>query len=965
MNKIDRTREHQAWAIYVSLLVLLAASSPIAEGRTLSIGQHSIGSHGTITVPVFVSDAAELAGADITLRFNPGILTAVSAAPTPLSTGHHMEYNATVPGEIRVSIAKSTGLVSGSGALVDVVFDVAIQAQIGQNIPLTLAVANVYDEQGKLVPAASSDGAFLVEDTNANGLPDFWDQRIVDADPSDSIRSLADVRAEDDFDGDGFSNQVEYLHGTDPLTVDLAAAIASHPASVTIEGGTTTTLSVVASGTAPLTYQWYQGTSGTTTTPVGTNSDSFIPPPLFANASYWVKVTNASNPSGANSNTAIVTITIPVSSAKDILAFSLPDLPPATISGTNITLTVRNGTDVTALAPTYTLSLWATCDHRSGTAYDFTNPVTYTVLASDLTTKAYTVTVVVATLPPVANGLALWLDAGASGTLTLDGNTVTAWYDQMLSGTRMTVGGGAPTLVASDIGGLPSVYFNTSSWMADGVNRSAGPVTIFYVSRETGAANGRVLSSNANNWLMGYHGGQRNRFYFEGWVMEAGVESDTNPHLYAATIPGSGQASTVWGEGNELTSSTTGTQGPNSLRLNGCPWAELSDCYISEVLVYNRVLSGAELNVVGSYLALKYGLATAYLSSASDIITFGLPDNPGVINKAAKTITLTVPYGTDLTALAPTFTLSAGATCDRVSGTAYDFTNPVAYTVTAPDLTTKVYTVTVTDSGHARLVLTRPGGADADKVLAQVYLDDVPAGQEGLSFRVDYPASILRITGAASLTIPPGGVPAGTTPQWDVAPGSDYTNQTGSVSFAAMWGSSHSFTNGQAVANIVFEVRAANTSQVHFPLELTATEVTPYNTNGPSTPLAVTGQVVTFTRSYADWALATLGNADADPDADADADGQINGLEFAASTNPEDAQSRLQTTAMGLTPAGFTLRWLAVYGESYRVRWSDDLTNWNDLTTAPFLGAGAEVEITDPAPSAVNRFYRVEVISDH
>jgi hypothetical protein len=39
-------------------------------------------------------------------------------------------------------------------------------------------------------------------------------------------------------------------------------------------------------------------------------------------------------------------------------------------------------------------------------------------------------------------------------------------------------------------------------------------------------------------------------------------------------------------------------------------------------------------------------------------MAFGLPGNAATINEVAKTIALTVPYGTDLTTLAPTYTLS-------------------------------------------------------------------------------------------------------------------------------------------------------------------------------------------------------------------------------------------------------------------------------------------------------------------
>jgi hypothetical protein len=261
----------------------------------------------------------------------------------------------------------------------------------------------------------------------------------------------------------------------------------------------------------------------------------------------------------------------------------------------------------------------------------------------------------------------------------------------------------------------------------------------------------------------------------------------------------------------------------------------------------------------------------------------------------------------------------------------------------------------------ARLVLTRLTGANANKVLAQVFLDDVPAGQAGVSFQVDYPASVLRVAGASSLIVPSGGLPVGVAPTWNVSPGNAYAAQTGSLTLAAAWGSSWTFANGQAVANIVFEVNPAVTGQVNFPLTLAATEVAPYNADGPSTPLAVPGHVVVFSRTYADWALATLGNAAADSNADSDGDGFSNAVEFAVSTNPNDAKSRLQTTAAAMTVNGYRLRWFAAYGVSYKVRWSADLKTWNDLTT-PYTGTGAETEVTDPAATGPGKFYRVEVL---
>ena len=56
---------------------------------------------------------------------------------------------------------------------------------------------------------------------------------------------------------------------------------------------------------------------------------------------------------------------------------------------------------------------------------------------------------------------------------------------------------------------------------------------------------------------------------------------------------------------------------------------------------------------------------------------------------------MTLPRGTDVTALAPTYTVSPGATGRPASGTPLDFNTPQVYTVTAPDRSTKEYRVAV------------------------------------------------------------------------------------------------------------------------------------------------------------------------------------------------------------------------------------------------------------------------------
>ena len=86
-----------------------------------------------------------------------------------------------------------------------------------------------------------------------------------------------------------------------------APSITGQPQSQTISSGQSASLSVTATGDAPLSYQWYQGTSGSTGSPIaGATSSSYTTPALTATASYWVLVSNGCG--NANSVTATITV---------------------------------------------------------------------------------------------------------------------------------------------------------------------------------------------------------------------------------------------------------------------------------------------------------------------------------------------------------------------------------------------------------------------------------------------------------------------------------------------------------------------------------------------------------------------------------------------------------------------------------------------------------------------------------
>ena len=132
---------------------------------------------------------------------------------------------------------------------------------------------------------------------------------------------------------------------------------------------------------------------------------------------------------------------------------------------------------------------------------------------------------------------------------------------------------------------------------------------------------------------------------------------------------------------------------------------------------------------------------------------FASPAVEAVITESAKTIVATVPVGTDVTALVPIITISEKASINPLSGMPQDFTNPVAYTVTAEDGSQAVYTVTVTFGNGGG------GGGGVDPTDPTTWSGNIDANTTwpDLGLPVDYVIhGWIEIDGNALLTIEPG-----------------------------------------------------------------------------------------------------------------------------------------------------------------------------------------------------------------
>jgi len=331
--------------------------------------------------------------------------------------------------------------------------------------------------------------------------------------------------------------------------------------------------------------------------------------------------------------------------------------------------------------------------------------------------------------PPVMDGLIVSL--AADGVNTGDGNQVRTsgsdifvkqWNDQSGNdhNATQTTDGDQPKYIASGVGGMPVLQFTQ-------VNDGAGSKMILGdLSTHFPTAGSMFAVATINS------DGRYNLFDNRGndsrWVADTWAESqpgvfrgartgfDSNKYglwpqtgshvfamessssLYRFVIDGT-QIGSTGGDYNSGSGQNwvIGDRPGNGQQLNGD---------IAELLIYDHVLTPDDANAVGRYLADKYGVTTTYVETTpqAKITAFGPGAAIGAVVSRAAAIAWTVPYGTAVTNLAPTFTLSANAKCysnstctaEISSGAHFNFTSPVHYFVVSSDsLITNNYTVTV------------------------------------------------------------------------------------------------------------------------------------------------------------------------------------------------------------------------------------------------------------------------------
>jgi len=214
---------------------------------------------------------------------------------------------------------------------------------------------------------------------------------------------------------------------------------------------------------------------------------------------------------------------------------------------------------------------------------------------------------------PATAGATVALDARFLTGLA-DGADVTSWAGRPgTSKTASEAGSGTRPVYKTASGAsrsAPVVRFAGSGRVLSCSSvASSQPYTIFLVSAIR-SVQGRTLSGNPNNWLLGSWTTYSNRFYNgSAWVYQ-GTDTSTDMIIHVARAASNAADYYQSGSANALAVSSTGA--PDGLDIGG-GWvgSEYSDADVSCVLAWTSALTDALRRRIEQSLAFSFRIACA------------------------------------------------------------------------------------------------------------------------------------------------------------------------------------------------------------------------------------------------------------------------------------------------------------------------------------------------------------------
>lgn len=227
-------------------------------------------------------------------------------------------------------------------------------------------------------------------------------------------------------------------------------------------------------------------------------------------------------------------------------------------------------------------------------------------------------------VPTDITGLDLWLDAADTSTISETSNVVTQWRDKSGNDHHANpyVGGNEPDTGTRTYNERNVVDFTTPTEVLDvlypalnHISRADNTVIIVMASDNTsqsGYALGGETSSGADRYILGAQSGRIRAW--NGYSVTSWIESpfsDLNPHIISLnknTTESYGYFDGVLMDNSPKPSLFNDDLGNLTIGAVNAAGSNDLDGWIGEILIYDSVLTAAQLQQIYDYLALKWGI---------------------------------------------------------------------------------------------------------------------------------------------------------------------------------------------------------------------------------------------------------------------------------------------------------------------------------------------------------------------
>ncbi|GHT97498.1 hypothetical protein FACS1894142_2180 [Spirochaetia bacterium] len=391
-------------------------------------------------------------------------------------------------------------------------------------------------------------------------------------------------------------------------------------------------------------------------------------------------------------------------SAKEITAFRVEDtvtniwyagVVSEAASPKTVTINVPYGTNLTGM-DTLITHTGASVSPASGAAQDFTNTVSYTVTAVDGSQAVYTVTVNVGTL----TSKAITAFSVSDGTNTWP-VTATPSAHGSISGTAIIINASAGTAKNS----MTVSVTHTGASITDGTTEQSGPTITFnsvnFSSPVTFTVKAADTTTQAYTVIVNAEPALIYGFS-KGTVTGGDLTFVNNTHPSFLTYAQAGDSITVTFTPNLGYAVTGGTY---SYTPAGGSFVSITPTLNAGVWTYTITMPTANITVDAAFAASSKAIVSFSVKELGTTMWYaGVVDN----TVSPKTVTIDVPYGTNLTNMDTAIT-HTGASVSSPSGAAqqtFVSGTPVTYTVTPVSGSTETYQVTVNEALASNKMIT-------------------------------------------------------------------------------------------------------------------------------------------------------------------------------------------------------------------------------------------------------------------